>query len=250
MFMGCEILGYEYMRYTCWLRDLQGSGSKSNSYSMNFSNFPASWEAYYDNQQLYMSDPVVRVLHEQSDDFHIAYGTWDDSLQWAREHPLGKDNKEKKAYIHSVENLFMEASTFNLQQGGYISHSNNVRHIMMSFATSKDSVNMPRNEEFWKTMFSLIMLCDQSIKETKACNDCIKSVRIDGEPSITLTKAQIRILTLFYEQRNATIKAIASKHGTTVDTINYHLRILREKLQKPGASGHALAAFAKDHNLF
>ena len=251
MFQALKELGYEYLRYTCWVKDVNNVGDESNSFSINFSNFPTDWESYYDSHQLYNDDPLVRVLQETEEGSQILFGTWQQALAKAHDNPLGETEVQQANYQKKIKNIFDRAAEFGLVSGGYLSHSNNVRHIIISFATSRiDVEDIPEQSEFWRILFSIMMLCDQSIKETKSCGDCTKHIRIDGEESITLTKAQVKILTLFHEQRNATIKAIANKHGTSVDTINYHLKILREKLHKPGASGHALAAFAKDHNLF
>ncbi len=251
MFLSLEELGFEYLRYTCWVKDINNVGDESNSFSINFSNYPADWEAYYDSHQLYMNDPLVRVLQETGEGALTLFGSWEDALKKAHDNPLGETDAQKDSYRHKIHNIFDKAKEFGLHAGGYMSHSNNVKQVIISFATGNQEVeNIPEDSPFWKILFSIMMLCDQSIRETKACKDCTKNIRIDGDESISLTKAQIQILTLFYEQRNATLKAIAKKHGTSVDTINYHLKVLREKLRKPGASGHALASFAKDHNLF
>jgi len=45
------------------------------------------------------------------------------------------------------------------------------------------------------------------------------------------------------------MKEVAAAQGTSIETIKFHLKSIRTKLNKPKVSGYALARFAIDHNL-
>jgi len=74
--------------------------------------------------------------------------------------------------------------------------------------------------------------------------------RLDGGKPVKLSTMQRRILLSFYKKPKAKIADIAKLNNLSVDTVNFHLKAIRKKLDKQGFSGHALARFGKDHNMF
>ena len=109
MFLSLEELGLEYLRYTCWVKDVNYMGDESNSFSINFSNFPADWESYYDSHQLYNDDPLVRALQETGEGKLTLYGSWEEALQKANDDPLGESEAQQEKYRRKIHDIFDRA---------------------------------------------------------------------------------------------------------------------------------------------
>lgn len=245
------MLGYDYIRYSYWVKNMVQQEQEINSFSVNISNFPEAWEAFYNGESIYLVDPVVRIIQENIEHKNLIYGTWSDTYVWAMQNPLGQSVEEKEKYVQSVTQLITSSRQHHLNSGYYYSWGDNTLQIVMSLASSQSSVeqNSAPAGDFIKIIHSMVVLINQAIAVTQGCNHCSKSLRIDGSSQIHLSHAELYVLQLFHKHRNATLKQIAIHYGRSVDTVNHHLRSIRSKLNTPGASGHSLAAYAVELKL-
>jgi len=247
-----EKLGYEYVRYSYWIKDVmegQEGQSETNSFSVNISNFPSSWEILYNKESLYLFDPVVRIIQENIATKHLIYGTWSDAYERALQNPLGETSEQKENYIKSVMQLITHSHQHHLMSGYYYSWGDNHRQIVLSLAAAEIDINVEPDDTFVNILHSIVVLVNQSILMTKGCMHCNKSVRIDGSDAVRLSRAELQILRLYSSHRNASQKQIAIHYNRSLDTVNHHLRSIRQKFKLPGASGHALASYAVELNL-
>lgn len=245
------MLGYDYIRYSYWIKNVVQQEQAINSFSVNLSNFPESWEGFYNQQSIYLIDPVVRIIQENIEHKNLIYGTWSDAYVWAMQSPLGNSAEEKEKYVKSITQLISSSREYHLNSGYYYSWGDNTLQIVLSLASPQSSVEQSETSagDFIKTIHSIVILINQAIAITQGCSHCSKSLRIDGSNPIHLSQAELYVLQLFHKHRNATLKQIAIHYGRSVDTVNHHLRSIRSKLNTPGASGHSLAAYAVELKL-
>lgn len=244
------MMDYDFIRYSYWIKNVVQNEQEVNSFSVNISNFPEAWELFYNEQNIYLIDPVVRIIQENMEK-NLIYGSWSDTYVWAMQNPLGQNTEEKEKYVKSVTQLIASSREHHLNSGYYYSWGDNTLQIVMSLASSQSSVEQSNDSagELIKIIHSMVVLVNQAIAVTQGCNQCNKSLRIDGSNPIHLSQAELYVLQLFHKHRNATLKQIAIHYGRSVDTVNHHLRSVRSKLNTPGASGHSLAAFAVELKL-
>jgi DNA-binding CsgD family transcriptional regulator len=247
-FESCQQLGFPYARFSRWTRLIGDDGNPHYWYSTNFSNFPPEWELFYEKKALYMHDPVVRHIHEKAEDRLLTYGTWRFALNNAHEHPLGNTACEQEQYRAAIDKLFADAADHGLHHGCYFANSAGAHHVAVSLARADQPV-ADDDEVLWRGIFALTHLLNQSLALTTPCNGCSASVRTEGMPALQISPTQTRVLQLFLKQPAASVKEIANQLGTGPDAVNYHLKTLRQRLGKPGASGFALAQFAHEHHL-
>lgn len=245
------MLGYDYIRYSYWVKNVVQQEQEINSFSVNLSNFPPDWETFYNTESIYLVDPIVRLIQENMADKSMIYGTWNDAYHWGLQHPLGHTADEKEKYAKSIRQLMETSSKHELNSGYYYSWGSSTAHIVLSLASSKNSAEHQEASaaDFIKMIHSMVVLINQAITVTQGCTQCSKSLRIDGSSSIHLSQSELQVLQLFHKHRNATLKQIAIHYGRSVDTVNHHLRSIRNKLNTPGASGHSLAAYAIELKL-
>jgi len=145
-----------------------------NSFSVNLSNFPSAWETYYNRESIYLVDPVVRIIQENIEHKNLIYGTWSDAYIWAMQNPLGVNAEEKQKYVTGVTQLITSSRQHHLNSGYYYSWGDNTLQIVMSLASSRNSVE--QNEvsvgDFIKIIHSMVVLINQSIAVTQGCNQC------------------------------------------------------------------------------
>lgn len=245
------MLGYDYIRYSYWIKNIVQQEQEINSFSVNLSNFPEDWESFYNKESVYLIDPVVRIIQENIGHKNLIYGTWSDAYVWAMQSPLGNSVEEKEKYVKSITQLIGSSREHHLNSGYYYSWGDNTLQIVLSLASPQSSVEQGDASagDFIKTIHSIVILINQAIAITQGCSHCSKSLRIDGSNPIHLSQAELYVLQLFHKHRNATLKQIAIHYGRSVDTVNHHLRSIRSKLNTPGASGHSLAAYAVELKL-
>jgi len=247
---GVKKLGYEYVRYSYWVKDVLNRGIETNAFSVNISNFPSDWERYYNEQSLYLYDPIVRVIQDNASTDTLIHGTWNDAYIFALKNPLGETNRKKEDYTRNLKELIARAREHNLVSGYYYSWGDNLRHIIVSLSSPNDDADaIATNADFINSLHSIAMLTNQAIQMTGQCDRCTKSVRVDGGDPIMLSEAELTILKLFYKYKKASRKQIAEKYGKSIDTVNHHLKSIRRKLKITGASGHFLATYASELNL-
>lgn len=248
-FESCRLLGFAYVRFSCWTRFIDDENQVRYWYSINFTSFPASWETYYEKHQLYLHDPVVRLIQENDGVMPAIHGTWDAALAYALTHPLGDTDNAQEQYCRQVRALYADAAAYQLQQGCYFSGNDGKRHVAISLAQAGNSTAAEPDPSLWQTLFGLATVLNQSIGLTSGCEQCVVSLRTGGMPALQISPTQTRVLRLFLRFPTASVKEIAGHIGTGPDAVNYHLKTLRQRLGKPGASGLALAQFAHEHNL-
>ncbi|MCB1615471.1 MAG: autoinducer binding domain-containing protein [Pseudomonadales bacterium] len=246
-------LGYPYLRYSYWLKNTEAANVDEHAYSVNFSNIPPEWDSHYERNKMYLVDPVVRVLHENAGVEKLQWGYWADAYQYGLDKPLGETDREKSAYTEKVKQLIRGAEQHKMCSGLYFCWGDGIRQIILSMASPVKDYRPELGEEVLieKLLYSVAMLINQSIMttNTQSCVNCNKALRVSGGKTIKLTVTEIKILNIFYAKKNMTIKQVANVCGISVNTVNFHLRSMREKFETPGASGHALASFAKELNL-
>ena len=103
------------------------------------------------------------------------------------------------------------------------------------------------DEEFWQQLKAAAVLLHGIAVPTLSCGACARDMVLETLGRVDLSKDQTEILTLFFQHRSASIKAIAKMRGCTVDTINYHLRQIRKIFNIRG-SGAVLAQYARDNH--
>lgn len=243
----CQALGYAHGRFSCWTTFTDDEGQPHYWYSNNFSNFPAAWEQQYEQQQLYLIDPVVRAIHLAPETAKVVCGTWEDAIVAAQQSPLGETATEQTAYQQSIRAVYATAAGHGLRHGLYFSCQDGSRHVAISLAC-REGKPQP-SDDTWQTLFALAQVLTQAIALTGPCERCRKSARTEGLPALQVSAAQVRVLQLFLQQPGASLREIAQELGTGVDGVNYHLKTLRQRLGKPGLSGYALAQFARELNL-
>jgi len=242
-------LGFQCFRYS--IRQI--GASSADTYSIAVSNFPRAWELFYEAESYYKVDPIVRMLanHDPSKS-NLLYGSWLSAMEMDLSDPLGKTQSEKEYNKNRVLHLFEQARTFNLKSGIYFSHGDDKKQTLISMASNDEPMALEKrlDEKFWKSIYALVVLVEYAVGLTSGCDACMQGVRIDGSKPVVLSTMQRRILMSFYNNPKATIKQVAKLNDLTVSTINFHLKAIRKKLERPGFSGHALAQFSKDHNMF
>jgi len=245
-------MGYQYLRYTCWVNGIASETSITNSFSINISNFPTQWESYYEKNNLYMIDPVVRLIQDNIlKNNLIFHGTWDSAYDTALANPLGATDEQKVEYVFNVSQLIKSSREHELKSGYYYSWGDQHRRIVISISSHNDysADTEIKSTNFINLLHSMAVLVNQAITMTNRCDQCIKSFRVDGSDPIKLSAAELQILRLYKSHRNASIKQIAAIYNRSIDTVNHHLRTIRSKLDLPGASGYALALYASELNL-
>lgn len=245
-----EALGFSSVRYTCWVQDIARPQADGYSFSINFSDFPADWEKEYETERYYEIDPVLRVL-SNPDAPPLVYGTWASARKTAENSLQGSDAKALVKYRAGVGKLFARAASFGINSGIYMMLNAGVRRLVISLASPKSDAGLDElaNEALYQKILALVVLCDQSLSLTNSCATCAKSLRVAGGPSIKLTPMQTKILQSFAANSTATIAHVAALNHLTTDTVNFHLKAIREKFSKKSASGHALSAIAREHGL-
>lgn len=242
-------LGFPCVRYTCWVQDMAKPQADGYSFSINFSNFPAGWEKEYETERYYEMDPVVFALGNP-DAPPLVYGTWAGARKSAESSFQG-GARELVKYKASVAKLFRRAASFDINSGIYLMLNTGVRRLVISLASPKSDAALDEcvDVALYQKILALVVLCDQSLSLTNTCPRCTKSLRVAGGPSIKLTPMQARMLQAFAANSAATIASVAAQNNLSTDTVNFHLRSIREKFSKKSASGHALAAIAREHGL-
>jgi len=247
-------LGFDFVNYSF----VQSNDEDHDSPNLNvsftpvFSNYPDGWMNTYAQEQLYDYDAVLRTLEYMPINQNLSFGTWSKAEQQAVDNPLGENQRQRNFYTQQVMRVFAKAREFNLNSGIYIIHRAGPVQTMISMAsTTLPQKLYPKldNDGLWNHLLALTILTNHAITGTRGCDQCNRNVRLYGIQEIVLTSAQKEVLRLYAEKGNSTLKDIALAHGTSVDTIKYHLKSVRGKFNRPRLSGYALARFAVDHNL-
>ncbi len=245
LYSAAHKMGFEFVRYTCWQKDVSESGGNfPQSFSINFSNFPKAWEKHYEDKSYYLHDPVLKVIEDVIDAKQVISGTW---LQaWVM-----MEKKESGHVLVRMQELSFDATQYGVVSGFYMvlvkGHSRYV--ISLGSGRTPEEVELQASQNLHQQVYALIVLLSQAIGLTQGCNQCTKSLRVQGEPSVQLTKKQRRVLEVFAEDASATNVEVAKKTHVSTETVAFHLKAVRRKFNQPNASGHALSNIATAHGL-
>ncbi|HRF86998.1 MAG TPA: autoinducer binding domain-containing protein [Pseudomonadales bacterium] len=243
LYDAARIMGFEYVRFTCWHKEVADHGEFPLSFSINFSNFPKAWEMLYEAKRYYLHDPVVRVI-EEADQNKVVFGTWQQAWREVAA-------RETAFYLERMQALSKDAEQHDIQGGFYMMLVMGLNRFVISLGTSRnpETVEAQAAKILPQQVFSLVALLSQAMNLTHGCNSCGKSFRIQGGESIQLTKKQNQILTVFAEHASASNVDVARINHVTVETVAFHLKAIRKKFNQPNASGHALSNIAMMHGL-
>ncbi len=247
-------LDFPYVNYS-FVQNNDEENPTSNlnvSFTPIFSNFPEAWMKYYVEHKFYEYDAILHTLEHMPINASIHYGTWDYARKLAIDHPKGKDQRQRNYYSQKVDQVFVDAQKYGLNSGVYIIHRTGPVQIIISMASLLSPSRLDESiakHSLWKTLTAITVLANHTIVGTRGCDQCTKNVRIYGIHEITFTATQKAILRCYAEKGNATLKDVATAQGTSAETVKFHLKSIRTKLNKPKISGYALARFAIDHNL-
>ncbi len=248
-------LGFSFVNYSLIQNNDDEEEENPNmdvTFTPIFNNFPDEWLNIYAQKKYYEYDAVLRTLEYMPLDVGLNYGTWEDARELAINSPVGNNQRQRNEYIYKVDEVFEKAANHQLCSGVYILHRTGAVQIIISLSSNESNESLRKRlstESAWQTLLALTILTNYSIMNTRGCDQCVKNARLYGIQEIQLTQSQKEILRLFAEKSNATIQEIADAHGTTTDTVKYHLKAIRTKFNKPRISGYVLARFAIDHNL-
>ena len=243
LYKSAGMLGFESVRYTCWHKDVGSGDIFHMSFSINFSNFPKSWEKIYEARHYYMHDPVLKAI-EISESDQFAAGTWQSA--W-----LQAENGKLRCDLNRVQELSSEAIRYGIRSGFYMMQMTGVSKFVISLGSGREPEEIERqvSNHLYQKVFALMVLLSQTMSLTNNCSACSKPLRVQGKSSIRLTPKQSRVLEAFAKNSIATNVDVARINHVTTETIAFHLKAIRKKFNTPSASGHALSNIAKLHGL-
>lgn len=243
LYASARTMGFEYVRYTCWHKEVASSGDFPMSFSINFSNFPKAWEKYYETKQYYLHDPVLRVLGGVDQNQFVS-GTWQGAWR-----DVGA--KETGHYLDRMQELLASATQHGINSGFYMMLVTGLSRFVISLGTSRKPEDIEKQAagDLHQQIFALVALLSQAMSLTNNCSNCSKPLRVKGGGAVKLTSKQSGILKTFAENSGATNVDVARIHHVSTETIAFHLKAIRKKFNRPNASGHALSNIAKLHGL-
>ncbi|MCB1614503.1 MAG: autoinducer binding domain-containing protein [Pseudomonadales bacterium] len=244
-----HFLGFQCYRYSIHQKGI----NSPDTYSIAVSNFPKKWEEIYEAAAYYKVDPIVKIfMSHESARQALDFGTWKSAFDYGVNNPEGKSEAEKKFNQNRIEALYEKARDFNLKSGIFLVHGDDKCQTLMSMSSSEEPEVLEQriDENFWRAVHMFVVLVEYSVGLTSGCDACMQGIRFDGGKPVGLSEKQRRLLIAFHKNPNATINEIAKLSDTAASTVNFHLKAIRKKLNRPGFSGAALAQFAKDHNMF
>jgi DNA-binding CsgD family transcriptional regulator len=244
LYKAAKTMGFEYVRYTCWHKEVDSGDSFPMSFSINFSNFPKVWEKNYEARQYYLHDPVLRAL-EAAGQNPVVSGTW--QAAWCD----AEAKSEDAHYLERIRELSVAAAQHGINGGFYMMLVTGLSRFVISLGSSRVSEDIEKQAagNLQQQVFALVTLLGQAMALTRNCNQCSKPLRVQGGASVTLTPRQAKVLEAFAENSGATNVDVAKISHVTTETVAFHLKAIRKKFNRPSASGHALSNIAKLHGL-
>lgn len=247
LFQVIEDMGFQSVRCIRWVNNTVEN--LATSYSQHSSNIPSAWLQHYNQTELVKIDPVVRVTATDDETIAMSHGTWSQARRMALKHPLGTSAAEKQRYKRAVDKLFKQSLEHGLEGGLFAKLGGANRQIQISIVTGNPNIEQDLNDWTWHILITLLTILDRLMDRFQACSKCATGIMKSGGGYIELTSAERRLLRLFLYNRKARLEDISEKYKSSRDTINFHLRNVRDKFEQPGVSGHMLAQFANEHRL-
>lgn len=239
-------LGFPYARFSIVTHDYQANSDLPHAsnrqldnilYSLNFDSFPAAWRGVYESKKYWQRDPLLRVALEKMTE---GPGTFIDT--WA----------QSGGHSEPVAEVFRLAAPHGLNSGLLIVHASGDHHCVISFASSESHAELAQrfaNTALKQQALATLLLLNSAIDKLSHCRRCVMRARLAGQRDVTLTKTQKSVLLHYLNDPNATLSSIAAQQHISTETVKYHLKIVREKLNMHGASGHVLAHHIKTKNI-
>lgn len=244
IFQFAEALGFRFVRFG--LRQSFQPFDTDTIPGLYVSNFPNAWDEAYVAEEHYLHDPVVQYSLDTSKPNYMHYGTWQDACNKATEQ-LRDNHHDAKLQLEKIDEMFAAAREFDVTEGLFMTHSFGSYDANISLATPVDGGII--DDVFWQQLKAALVLFHGMAIPTLSCASCARGVVLESLGRVRLSDDQVEILTLFFQNRGASIKTIAKIRGCTVDTVNYHLRQIRNIFSIKG-SGAVLAQYARDNQYF
>lgn len=247
LFKVVDDMGFQYVRCIRWVNNTVDN--LATSYSQHSGNIPEAWLQLYNQAGMVNIDPVVRVTATDDQAIAMSHGTWAQAKSIALKHPLGTNAAEKQRYKRAVDKLFRQSKEHGLEGGLFAKLGDANRQIQISIVTGNPAIEKDISDWTWHILTTLLSILDRLMDRFQACSKCATGIMKSGGGYIELTSAERRLLRLFIHNRKARLDEISDKYQSSRDTVNFHLRNIRDKFEQPGVSGHMLAQFANEHRL-
>lgn len=225
LYNAAKTMGFEYVRYTCWHKEVADSGSFPMSFSINFSNFPKAWEKSYESKQYYLHDPVVRAIQAAGQN-QFVFGTWQKAWRDVNAKEVGQH------YLDRMQELSTAASQHGINSGAYMMLITGLSRFVISLGSSREPEEVEKQalESLQQQIFALVALLSQAMNLTNNCNKCSKPLRVKGAASVKLTSKQSKVLETFAENSDATNVDVARINHVATETVAFHLKAIRKNL--------------------
>lgn len=247
LFQVIKDMGFQYVRCVRWVNNTVDN--LVTSYSQHSGNIPDSWLQLYNKADLVKIDPVVRVTASTDQTVAMSHGTWAQARSIALQHPLGDNAEEQQRYKKAVNKLFRQSREHGLEGGLFAKLGDANRQIQISIVTGNPDIEHDLGDCTWHILTTLLTMLDRLMDRFQACSKCATGIMKSGGGYIELTSAERCLLRLFIYNRKARLDEISDMYKTSRNTVNFHLRNIRDKFEQPGVSGHMLAQFANEHRL-
>ncbi len=236
-------MGFNSVSCIKWLN----SQSFRDAPFLSLSNIPNNFASIYCDKNLYLFDPVIRMVEENTSN-SSCFGKLSQALDRAIDKPLGETQKHKNSYLNNILDLTHLMRSHCLVDGYFLATADETSTTLIIATVDNDFIEDPSKLVF-SVLWSSLSLIDKKFSELQHCPSCRNPVKKLSGKELSLTKSEQRVLITFLKNNNAGLNEIAQSYGSSLDTINFHLRNLREKFELHGASGYVLAYNAKTIGL-
>lgn len=246
LFTTVRSMGFLFVRFSCWRKEVSSNGEFPDSFSINFSNFPEAWEARYESEAYYLYDPVVEKLAQSANE-RLVFGTWEDARIESLINPEKNAVKE-----HKIQNMMDDIGLCGLNSGCFMMYNTGLKRFVMSIASDWSAHRLQEyaaDRSVYAMMFSIMSILSNGMALAEQCQHYQMNIRVGGSSPVRLTGRQKEVLQTFLEHAKANNRSVAKMHALSPESISFHLKDIRKRFNKPGASGHALATIAKAHGL-
>lgn len=213
------------------------TATESLLFSINFDNFPPAFMARYDDGQYWRVDTLLQLVQQKMQSTFFTF--WHATAQHG-------GAAQQHAAISDL------ASTFAIGSGVLLSYWNGSRQLVISLGSYETSEALAQRVELQslqQRIMALALALSAMLDKISQCNTCVLRARKPKLADFALTRMQRAILLAYLQDPNASLASISESQGISGETVKYHLKCIREKLDMPGASGHVLAHKARHVSL-
>ncbi len=243
-------LGYSWGSFTCLEFDSFQAGSSVPLFSYNVSSFPVAFCEQYANQLAYEYDPVFVAARRSSSSEPLIFNMWEPEVGPMSESQVDDESGAEDTIRNKMALLVEVARTCGVSSSNFVVFADGLRTNVFAFGTSEPRAEFDKrwDHQHKKDLIGLVYATAQALLLTRGCPRCHPKMMVRCN-EIALTEEQKIILRSFLASGDASIKSVAVEVGKSVDTVKYHLKSIRQLVDKPRASGHALALHAAEHFL-